>query len=872
MEGHLLRKGANVSLLSRNDPSARLQAVVRWADPRGAADVDVSALLLGPDGRVRSDADFVFYNAPSGGDGSVRLLGKRADDEAGEDRVAVDLEALPPDIERVVIAASLDAGEGVGFGALPELGLVLLDAEGSPSVRFDVDDVGPETAIVLGELYSRGEDWKFRAVGQGWDTGLAGLATDFGISVASEPSEDPPSGADAPVHEVPPVVAPPAEEPAADLVEVPVDDIGVDELVAGESWVATEAATESAPQQRGVRTRKKRTLVTSVAPPALAESASWHPARLFSITGVGTAREQEQRATSTLLSSMMAVRDFGRALVGRFGGPAGAIEAYPEVPFTMADGTTVRPDGVIRVARGGRTWTALLETKTGTNGHRVEQVERYLDLARQQEYQAVVTLSNELTPVGGAHPVAVDKRKTQKVALHHIAWSEVLHEAQMQLAHRGVADRLQAWLLAELIRYLEHPRSGAAGFDDMGPSWVAVRDAVVARTLRPTDHKVGSVTTSWDRLMRHICLRLTHEHGTNFSPAHPARARRQPGGPRASGRDAARERGHAVDHPSEPAHSGPPDDHRGPADGADPHGAGHRCAPGRRPEQAPQLAAAPTGLRARLDDGRSGVRPPRADRLRAAEGRSVEPRTLAAACVGRGPELPHRACAHRWVPSGAARSRRSCPASTPPSTRSTSRSCRRCARRPGPEPRRDARPRARRWIMIVRHAEKPTKANEPARRPAGRRPRPAFAQRPGLDAGGRAGGAVRPAARRAQGRSAAAGRDLRLGPRRRREPPTGADRHAAGRAAGAAHPPTPRVGDEEELAASSRSTRRNPRGVAPRGDPGHRPVARGRATSRRSGRTTGSTSSGRSPATAPAGGSAQVPQLLLAGDRPDPIG
>ena len=148
-------------------------------------------------------------------------------------------------------------------------------------------------------------------------------------------------------------------------------------------------------------------------------------------------------------------------------------------------------------------------------------MERYLDLARQQEYQAVVTLSNELTPVGGAHPVAVDKRKTQKVALHHIAWSEVLHEAQMQLAHRGVADRLQAWLLAELIRYLEHPRSGAAGFDDMGPSWVAVRDAVVARTLRPTDHKVGSVTTSWDRLMRHICLRLTHEHGTNFSPAHP---------------------------------------------------------------------------------------------------------------------------------------------------------------------------------------------------------------------------------------------------------------------------------------------------------------------------------------------------------------
>ena len=75
----------------------------------------------------------------------------------------------------------------------------------------------------------------------------------------------------------------------------------------------------------------------------------------------------------------------------------------------------------------------------------------------------------------------------RKVGLHHISWSEVLHEAQMQLAHRGVEDRVQAWLLAELIRYLEHPRSGAAGFDDMGAAWVPVREAVAASTLRATD-------------------------------------------------------------------------------------------------------------------------------------------------------------------------------------------------------------------------------------------------------------------------------------------------------------------------------------------------------------------------------------------------
>jgi hypothetical protein len=84
------------------------------------------------------------------------------------------------------------------------------------------------------------------------------------------------------------------------------------------------------------------------------------------------------------------------------------------------------------------------------------------------------------------------------VGLHHISWSEVLHEAQMQLAHRGVQDRVQAWLLAELVRYLEHPRSGAAGFDDMGAAWVPVREAVAANTLRARDSKAAEVTASWD--------------------------------------------------------------------------------------------------------------------------------------------------------------------------------------------------------------------------------------------------------------------------------------------------------------------------------------------------------------------------------------
>ncbi|OJY40017.1 TerD family protein [Pseudonocardia sp. 73-21] len=502
MADHALSKGANVSVLQRSDvEGGRLQAVVRWSDPLGTADVDVSALLLGRDGRVRSDDDFVFYNAPAGGDGSVRLLGKRADDDAGEDRVSVDLETLPSEVETIVIAASLDAGAGSGFGDVRELGLVLLDSAGQSTARFDIADAGAETAMVLGELYLRGEEWKFRAVGQGWDSGLAGLATDYGITVQDEA-----------VEEVP--LEPVAEELSAEAASST-------DLVEVEPEADPVAAPARSPRQ-GVRTRKKRTTAATLPPLTLAVDPSWQPARLFSISGVGNAEEQEKRATSTLLSTMMAVRDFGRALVSRFGGPAGTIETYLEVPFKIGERTSI-PDGVLRVARAGRVWTALLEVKTGASQLRQEQVDRYLDLARQQGYDAVITLSNDLAPVGGAHPVPVDGRKLRKVALHHISWSEVLHEAQMQFAHRGVDDRLQAWMLAELIRYLEHPRSGAAGFDDMGTAWVPVREAVAAGTLRAADRKICAVTTSWEKLVRHLGLRLTGQLGVTVTHVLPRR-------------------------------------------------------------------------------------------------------------------------------------------------------------------------------------------------------------------------------------------------------------------------------------------------------------------------------------------------------------
>jgi hypothetical protein len=156
--------------------------------------------------------------------------------------------------------------------------------------------------------------------------------------------------------------------------------------------------------------------------------------------------------------------------------------------------------------------------KTGTNNLQTEQLENYLDIAREQGFDAVVTISNEIPAIVGLHPTKVDKRKLRKVALHHYSWSRVLTEAVMQKEHRGVSDPEQAWILGELIRYLEHPRSGALEFEDMGASWVAVRDAVAAGTLRTTDKGAVEVCGRFDALLRYISLRLGRQLGTEVTP------------------------------------------------------------------------------------------------------------------------------------------------------------------------------------------------------------------------------------------------------------------------------------------------------------------------------------------------------------------
>ncbi|MGW5027711.1 TerD family protein, partial [Streptomyces albidoflavus] len=188
---HAMLKGSNVPL----DATA-VRAVLCWTAAPDVPDVDASALLLADDGRVRSDEDFVFYNQPRHPSGAVWRLGKRRVSEGLTDTLQADLAGLEPQVRRILLVASTDE---LPFERVPSLRIDLYDTsgadatgatEGAPVATFEVQpETGAETALICGELYRRGEGWKFRALGEGYSNGLVGLATDFGISV--DYSEEP---------------------------------------------------------------------------------------------------------------------------------------------------------------------------------------------------------------------------------------------------------------------------------------------------------------------------------------------------------------------------------------------------------------------------------------------------------------------------------------------------------------------------------------------------------------------------------------------------------------------------------------------------------------------------------------------------------
>jgi tellurium resistance protein TerD len=187
-----LTKGGNVSL-SKEAPGLTAVTVGLGWDVRtttGAAfDLDASAIACGPDGKVVSDQHFIFFNNLASPDGTIRHTGDNltGEGEGDDEAIQVNLAGLATEVDKVVFPVSIYDAEGraQNFGQVRNAFIRIVNqADNAEIARYDLsEDYSTETALVFGELYRNGAEWKFRAVGQGYASGLAGIARDFGVNV-----------------------------------------------------------------------------------------------------------------------------------------------------------------------------------------------------------------------------------------------------------------------------------------------------------------------------------------------------------------------------------------------------------------------------------------------------------------------------------------------------------------------------------------------------------------------------------------------------------------------------------------------------------------------------------------------------------------
>jgi tellurium resistance protein TerD len=187
-----LTKGGNVSLTKEAPGLTAISVGLGW-DARTTTgtdfDLDASAIMLNADGKVVSDKHFIFFNNTTSPDGSVQHTGDNLTGEGdGDDEsINVNLATVPAEVDRIVFPVSVYEGQarGQGFGQVRNAFIrVVNQAGGAELARYDLtEDASTETAMLFGELYRSGAEWKFRAVGQGYSSGLTGIARDFGVSV-----------------------------------------------------------------------------------------------------------------------------------------------------------------------------------------------------------------------------------------------------------------------------------------------------------------------------------------------------------------------------------------------------------------------------------------------------------------------------------------------------------------------------------------------------------------------------------------------------------------------------------------------------------------------------------------------------------------
>lgn len=242
-------------------------------------------------------------------------------------------------------------------------------------------------------------------------------------------------------------------------------------------------------------------------------------ARLFPILAETS---KEGRTLSIFLATLASVREFSACVLGAVGqriGTTAKLRTYTEVEFKCAKGEANlgRPDGLLVLDTWGRRWTALVEAKVGNVNISQEQLERYLELAKQNKIDAVITISNQFSAVPQHHPVRIPAWKLKGVQLFHFSWTQILTEANLLLVNRNVEDDDQAYVLSEFLRFITHESAGVRGFTQMPTAWPDLVAKVQAGgALQPTAD-VSAVAEAWQQESRELCLILSRQLGRRVS-------------------------------------------------------------------------------------------------------------------------------------------------------------------------------------------------------------------------------------------------------------------------------------------------------------------------------------------------------------------
>lgn len=248
---------------------------------------------------------------------------------------------------------------------------------------------------------------------------------------------------------------------------------------------------------------------------------------------IPVATKPELRNTCVTCAMLIAVEEFAEALLGTLGAPTGKrakTQVWVEPVFKSAKNEVKdRPDALVIVDNSRREWRALVEAKAKNADLDSAQIEKYLDIAKSQGIDAVVTISNQFVATPTQSPCNINRQKLKKVDLFHWSWSFLKTEAKIQLSKSAVSDPDQAYMLEEYVRYLEHDSAGVSEFEQMGKDWVEACKLYFAKSKIDKKSPMGAaVVSDWDELVRCTALLMSRNLETNVTTVLSSKERKNP--------------------------------------------------------------------------------------------------------------------------------------------------------------------------------------------------------------------------------------------------------------------------------------------------------------------------------------------------------